>query len=105
MGLPAIVARAFPGKREEANRAGITPKIRVGTIDVSTAHPRLANIRRALARVRVLRDWLLASRHAAGYCAAFASGTAINLRNSAAGLSCTSRRVPSNPPLPIRPMA
>src|ERR1700691_5029758 len=37
MGLPAIVARAFPGNREEANRAGITPRIRVGTIDHSTA--------------------------------------------------------------------
>jgi hypothetical protein len=36
MGFPAIVARAFPGKREEANRAGITPRIRVGTIDHST---------------------------------------------------------------------
>ena len=30
-----MVARAFPGNREEANRAGITPKIRVGTIDHS----------------------------------------------------------------------
>jgi hypothetical protein len=37
MGLPAIVARGFPGKREEAKRAGITPRIRVGTIDDSTA--------------------------------------------------------------------
>src|ERR1700723_2266605 len=36
MGLPAIVARAFPGNREEANRAGITPRIRIGTIDIST---------------------------------------------------------------------
>src|SRR5258708_28889204 len=27
--------RAFPGKREEANRAGITPRIRVRTIDLS----------------------------------------------------------------------
>jgi hypothetical protein len=26
--------RAFPGKREEANRAGITPRILVGTIDL-----------------------------------------------------------------------
>jgi hypothetical protein len=30
-----MVARAFPGNLEEANRAGITPKIRVGTIDHS----------------------------------------------------------------------
>src|SRR5258706_1689463 len=30
-------ARAFPGKREEANRAGITPRIRGCTIDVSIA--------------------------------------------------------------------
>src|SRR5882762_1615617 len=37
MGFPAIRVRAFPGKREEANRAGITPKIRVGTIDLSIA--------------------------------------------------------------------
>src|SRR5580704_19068009 len=37
MGLPAIVARAFPGNREEANRAGITPRIRVCTIDHSIA--------------------------------------------------------------------
>jgi Ca-activated chloride channel homolog len=34
--LPAIRARAFPGKRVEANRAGITPRIRVGTFDLST---------------------------------------------------------------------
>src|ERR1700731_268877 len=40
MGFPAIRVRAFPGKREEANRAGITPKIRVGTIDLSTARGR-----------------------------------------------------------------
>src|SRR5208282_2784989 len=63
MGLPAIVARAFPGNREEANRAGITPRIRVGTIDVSTAQARVADIPRVLARVRVLRDWGLADRH------------------------------------------
>src|SRR5712675_2409325 len=35
MGFPARVASAFPGKREEANRAGITPRILVGTIDHS----------------------------------------------------------------------
>src|ERR1700730_8210003 len=35
MGFPARGARAFPGKREEANRAGITPRILVGTIDHS----------------------------------------------------------------------
>src|SRR5260370_9247526 len=35
MGLPAMRVRAFPGKREEANRAGITPRIRVRTIDLS----------------------------------------------------------------------
>src|ERR1700733_9170118 len=63
MGLPAMVARAFPGKREEANRAGITPRIRVGTIDISMAHTRVANIPRVLARVRVLRDWGLAYWH------------------------------------------
>jgi hypothetical protein len=36
MGFPAMSARAFPGKREEANRAGITPRIVFGTIDLST---------------------------------------------------------------------
>src|ERR1700731_3660926 len=35
MGFPARGASAFPGKREEANRAGITPRILVGTIDHS----------------------------------------------------------------------
>jgi hypothetical protein len=42
MGFPARVASAFPGKREEANRAGITPRILVGTIDhsiVAKGHP------------------------------------------------------------------
>src|ERR1700733_10111665 len=33
--LPAILARAFPGNREEAKRAGITPKIRERTIEYS----------------------------------------------------------------------
>jgi hypothetical protein len=36
MGFPAMRARDFPGKREEANRAGITPRILVGTIDLIT---------------------------------------------------------------------
>src|SRR5438309_425784 len=31
MGFPAREARAFPGNRDEANRAGITPRIRVRT--------------------------------------------------------------------------
>lgn len=35
MGFPARRASAFPGKREEPNRAGITPRILVGTIDHS----------------------------------------------------------------------
>jgi hypothetical protein len=39
------------------------------------------------------------------YWAAFASGTAINLRSSSAVLSWTSRRLPSKPPLPIKPIA
>src|SRR5580658_1777921 len=37
MGFPAMMARDLPGKREEANRAGITPRILVGTIDHSIA--------------------------------------------------------------------
>jgi Ca-activated chloride channel family protein len=37
--LPAISARTFPGKREEANRAGITPKILRGTGDHNTKPP------------------------------------------------------------------
>lgn len=32
---------AFPGKREEANRAGITPRILVRTIDFSTDDDRM----------------------------------------------------------------
>src|SRR4051794_15554298 len=36
IGLPARVARAFPGYLEEANRAGMTPKIRVRTSECST---------------------------------------------------------------------
>jgi hypothetical protein len=40
MGFPAMRARAFPGKREEANRAGITPKVLVGTIDHSIVEVR-----------------------------------------------------------------
>jgi hypothetical protein len=35
MGFPAILARAFPGNRLEANRAGMTPSILVGTFDFS----------------------------------------------------------------------
>ena len=34
--LPAIGTRALPGKREEAYRAGITPRILCGTIEDST---------------------------------------------------------------------
>jgi len=33
MGFPAIRVRDFPGNREEANRAGITPSNLFGTID------------------------------------------------------------------------
>src|ERR1700680_51986 len=36
MGFAARVASAFPGNREEANRAGMTPRILVRTIDFST---------------------------------------------------------------------
>src|SRR5689334_13807669 len=36
MGLPARGARAFPGNLEEANRAGMIPKIRVRTSECST---------------------------------------------------------------------
>jgi hypothetical protein len=36
MVLPAIEARGFPGKREEAKRAGTTPKILPGTYDSSS---------------------------------------------------------------------
>jgi hypothetical protein len=36
MGLPAIRVRDFPGNREEANRAGITPSNLFGTIDLIT---------------------------------------------------------------------
>jgi len=53
MDFPAIIARDFPGKREEANRAGITPRILVGTIDLS----RIAGARARIAfrRRRSLR--------------------------------------------------
>jgi hypothetical protein len=37
MGLPAMRVRDFPGNREEANRAGITPSNLFGTIDHITA--------------------------------------------------------------------
>jgi len=37
MGFPAIETRALPGNREDAYRAGITPRIRCGTIeDITT---------------------------------------------------------------------
>jgi hypothetical protein len=36
MGFPAIRVRDFPGNREEANRAGITPSNLFGTIDLIT---------------------------------------------------------------------
>ena len=39
MVLPAMTARALPGKRDEANLAGITPRIRVGTFDHSMKTP------------------------------------------------------------------
>jgi hypothetical protein len=35
MDFPAIETRAFPGNREEAYRAGITPRMRSGTLDSS----------------------------------------------------------------------
>src|SRR5580698_1128925 len=35
MDLPPIEMRAFPGNREEAYRAGITPRMRSGTLDSS----------------------------------------------------------------------
>src|SRR5579871_7008456 len=37
MVFPAIETRALPGNREDAYRAGITPRIRSGTIDGSTS--------------------------------------------------------------------
>jgi hypothetical protein len=37
MGFPAMRVRDFPGKREEANRAGITPRNLFGTIDLITS--------------------------------------------------------------------
>src|SRR5690606_31204870 len=37
--FPAMTERAFPGKRDEANLAGITPRIRVGTFDHSMKEP------------------------------------------------------------------
>src|SRR4051812_15587134 len=33
--FPPIETRAFPGNREDAYRAGMTPRIRCGTIDIS----------------------------------------------------------------------
>src|SRR6266446_657720 len=36
MVFPAIETRALPGNREDAYRAGITPRIRCGTIEYST---------------------------------------------------------------------
>jgi hypothetical protein len=42
MVLPASLARDFPGNREEAKRAGITPKIRERTIEYSM-HLRVNN--------------------------------------------------------------
>src|SRR5580692_7565286 len=35
MDFPAIGTRAFPGNRDEAYRAGITPRMRSGTLDSS----------------------------------------------------------------------
>ena len=40
MGFPAREASALPGNREEANRAGITPRVLLGTIDHSTISAR-----------------------------------------------------------------
>src|SRR5271154_4961240 len=37
MGFPAMRVRDFPGNREEANRAGITPRNLFGTIDHITS--------------------------------------------------------------------
>src|SRR5580698_3703112 len=39
MVLPAMTARALPGKREEPYRAGITPSMLFGTLDGNTARP------------------------------------------------------------------
>src|SRR5208282_5879034 len=38
MVFPAIETRALPGNREDAYRAGMTPRIRCGTIEDSTTH-------------------------------------------------------------------
>jgi hypothetical protein len=40
MDLPAMETSALPGNREDANRAGITPRILGGTIDDITRRPR-----------------------------------------------------------------
>ena len=42
MGFPAIETRAFPGNREDAYRAGITPRILCGTIEDITTRTRRA---------------------------------------------------------------
>jgi len=44
MGLPAKEARAFPENLEEANLAGITPRIRVRTIKYSKEAHRTLSI-------------------------------------------------------------
>jgi hypothetical protein len=49
MGFPAIEARAFPGNLEEANRAGITPRIRVRTSECSTTYCYLPELAAAAA--------------------------------------------------------
>src|SRR5512138_854272 len=60
MVFPAIEARGFPGNREEANRAGTTPKIRRGTYDTSTGgrggpEAKVVSILAEESRVRALK--------------------------------------------------
>jgi hypothetical protein len=51
--------RALPGKREEEYRAGITPRIRCGTLEYSTEEAAGEGIRKSISGIHILEVHVL----------------------------------------------
>jgi hypothetical protein len=55
--------RALPGKREEEYRAGITPRIRCGTLEYSTKKAVSGGFQKSISVLQVLELHVLKSCH------------------------------------------
>jgi len=54
---------ALPGKREEEYRAGITPRIRCGTLEYSTLQATSEAFQESISGIQILELHVLQNRH------------------------------------------